>query len=118
MAYDTCSIPAMSAECERVFSISTKLLITDRRNRLKEDIIEASEVLKSWLYQGKCMFYNCFFIAIIFVLTSLLSRNSHTLPHQYYRSGGPPTPPPPRHFGGGRGLFGTLITAATPRTTT
>ena len=30
----------MSAECERVFS-SAKNLITDRRNGLKEDIIEA-----------------------------------------------------------------------------
>ena len=79
LAYDTCSIPAMSAECERVFS-STKLLITDRRNRLKEDIIEASEVLKSWLYQGKCEFYNCLFIATISVLISLRSRNSHPPP--------------------------------------
>ena len=48
MAFDMLSIPAMSAECERVFS-SAKLLITDRRGRLKEDIIEASECLKSWI---------------------------------------------------------------------
>lgn len=27
---------------------SAKLLITDRRNRLKEDIIEASECYKAW----------------------------------------------------------------------
>jgi hypothetical protein len=47
MAFDILSIPAMSAECERVFS-STKLLLTDRRARMKEDIIEASECLRAW----------------------------------------------------------------------
>ena len=47
MAFDVLSIPAMSAECERTFS-SAKLLITDRRARLKEDIIEASECLRAW----------------------------------------------------------------------
>jgi hypothetical protein len=47
MACDILSIPAMSAECERVFS-SAKLMLPDTRNRLKEDIIEASECLKSW----------------------------------------------------------------------
>jgi hypothetical protein len=46
-AFDTLVIPAMSAECERVFS-STKKLITPERNRLAEDIIEASECLKNW----------------------------------------------------------------------
>jgi hypothetical protein len=40
MAFDLLSIPAMSAECERVFS-QTKLLITDQRNRLSDDSIEA-----------------------------------------------------------------------------
>jgi hAT family C-terminal dimerisation region len=48
MAFDLLSIPAMSAECERVFS-STKLLLTDRRSRMKEDIIEASECLRAWV---------------------------------------------------------------------
>jgi hypothetical protein len=51
MACDIFSIPAMSAECERVFS-SAKPLITDCRNRLKDDIIEASEYLKSWEAAG------------------------------------------------------------------
>jgi hypothetical protein len=41
----------MSAECERVFS-STKKLITPERNRLAEDIIEASECLKNWWDHG------------------------------------------------------------------
>jgi hypothetical protein len=44
------SIPAMSAECERVFS-SAKRMITDDRNRLREDIIEASEYLNIWYKQ-------------------------------------------------------------------
>ena len=41
----------MSSEIERVFS-SSALLLTDRRNRLKEDIIEASECMKSWGTNG------------------------------------------------------------------
>ena len=44
MALDLLSIPAMSAECERVF-FNSKILISDRRNRLKNDIIKASECL-------------------------------------------------------------------------
>ena len=47
MALDLFSIPMMSAECERVFS-SAKNLITDRRNGLKEDIIEACTLLRHW----------------------------------------------------------------------
>ena len=47
MAVDVLSIPAMSAEPERVFS-AAKTTITDRRNRLGSDIIEALECLKSW----------------------------------------------------------------------
>ena len=63
----------MSAECEQVFS-SAKLLITDRRDRLKEDIIKASEVLKSWLVQAECMFCNLYSIAIEALLITLLFR--------------------------------------------
>lgn len=37
----------MSAEYDRVFG-NTKELITLERNRLAEDIIEASESLKNW----------------------------------------------------------------------
>ncbi|KJZ74785.1 hypothetical protein HIM_05902 [Hirsutella minnesotensis 3608] len=37
----------MSDECERLFS-SAKILLSDRRSRLKIDIIEASECLRSW----------------------------------------------------------------------
>ena len=48
MAFDMLSIPAMSAECERVFS-SSKLLLDDRRNRMKEDMIKASECLRAWV---------------------------------------------------------------------
>ena len=42
----------MSAECERVFS-SAKHLVTDSRNCLKADIIEANECLKSWYGRPK-----------------------------------------------------------------
>jgi hAT family C-terminal dimerisation region len=47
MALDTLSIPAMSTECERVFS-STKKLLSPQRCRIKEDLIEATECLKAW----------------------------------------------------------------------
>lgn len=48
MALDMASIPAMSSECERVFS-QAKLMITGQRHRLKSDIIEASQCLRAWL---------------------------------------------------------------------
>jgi hypothetical protein len=38
----------MSAECERVFS-DTKLTISPNRNRLQEDIIEATECIVQWI---------------------------------------------------------------------
>lgn len=46
-ALDTLFCPAMSAECERIFS-SAKKLITSERNHLEEDIIEVCECLKAW----------------------------------------------------------------------
>ena len=47
MAVDILSIPAMSTEPERLFS-GAKVTITDRRNRMGSDVIEATECLKSW----------------------------------------------------------------------
>ena len=47
MAIDILTIPAMSSEPERLFS-GAKITITDRRNRLGEDSIEAIECLKKW----------------------------------------------------------------------
>jgi len=47
MALDVPAVPAMSDECERLFS-SAKLLLTDRRPRLRMDIIEACECLRAW----------------------------------------------------------------------
>jgi hypothetical protein len=44
---DILSIPAMSAEPERLFS-GTKITITDCRNRLGIETIEAIECFKSW----------------------------------------------------------------------
>jgi hypothetical protein len=43
-----CSILAMSSDCERVFS-QCKLMITGQRNKLKADIIEATQCLRMWL---------------------------------------------------------------------
>ena len=50
MAFDILSIPAMSAECERVFS-GAGALVTNRKKRMLEDIIEAIECLRSWWRQ-------------------------------------------------------------------
>ena len=46
LAFDLLSIPLMSAECERVFSAAKKF-VTDERNKLKKDILEAIIVLKT-----------------------------------------------------------------------
>jgi hypothetical protein len=48
MARDYLAIPATSASSERLFS-SGKNLITDNRNCLAEDTIEAVECLKNWM---------------------------------------------------------------------
>jgi hypothetical protein len=48
MALDILSIPAMSAEPERLFS-GAGITVTERRNRLGAESIEALECLKSWL---------------------------------------------------------------------
>jgi hypothetical protein len=48
MAIDILSIPAMSAEPERLFS-DARITITDRRKRPRIETIEAIEYLKSWL---------------------------------------------------------------------
>jgi hypothetical protein len=52
MGLDMASIPAMSSECERVFS-QGKLLITGQRNRLRADIIEATQCLRMWLIMDR-----------------------------------------------------------------
>ena len=46
------AIPMMSAECKWVFS-STKHLITNARNHLNPDIIEANECFKAWFDEPK-----------------------------------------------------------------
>jgi hypothetical protein len=48
MALDILLIPTMSADPERLFS-GVKITISDRRSRLRMDIIQALECLKSWL---------------------------------------------------------------------
>jgi hypothetical protein len=50
-ALEYLSIPAMSAEPERVFS-GAKITISDRRCRLGDDAINALECLKSWNRDG------------------------------------------------------------------
>lgn len=51
MAQDILSIPAMSAEVERLFS-SAKLMLPPARNALLEDGIEAGECLLNWKKNG------------------------------------------------------------------
>ena len=51
MAFDILSIPSMSAELERTFS-QAKKLITDERNRLGEETVQACECQKQWLIMG------------------------------------------------------------------
>ncbi|GKU10013.1 unnamed protein product [Fusarium langsethiae] len=51
MAFDLFSCPAMSAECERVFSQTNKV-IADERNRLSSDTVAAIECQKHLLRSG------------------------------------------------------------------
>jgi hypothetical protein len=46
------AIPAMSAECERIFS-SAKILLRDQRARLLPIMIEAYECIRHWLLNAK-----------------------------------------------------------------
>ena len=48
MAFDLLSIPAMSAECERVFS-QAKLALGPQRNRMLDTTLNALQCLKNWL---------------------------------------------------------------------
>ena len=48
MAFDLIAVPAMSAECERVFS-QAKLTVSHQRNRLVETTVDAIQCLKNWL---------------------------------------------------------------------
>src|SRR5271156_3299630 len=48
LAFDALSIPAMSAECERVFSSGKNMIKTDRYS-LNPDSIEAGECNRHWL---------------------------------------------------------------------
>ena len=50
MAWDTLCIPAMSADCERVFSSASRS-INGYQDNLKMDAIEAIECLKAWYSQ-------------------------------------------------------------------
>jgi hAT family C-terminal dimerisation region len=47
MAFDLLSIPAMSAECERVFS-QAKLALGPQRNKMIEATLNAMQCLKNW----------------------------------------------------------------------
>ena len=51
IALNMFSIPAMSSACERAFS-QAKKIVTDERNRLLADTIEADQCQKWWLMKG------------------------------------------------------------------
>lgn len=51
MAIDILSIPAMSAEAERIFSAARRQISWERA-RLEADVIEYSECIKSWIING------------------------------------------------------------------
>ncbi len=51
LALNIFSTPAMSAEPERVFSDGSEL-ITDKRNGLGDDTVEAEMIQKNWITSG------------------------------------------------------------------
>ena len=48
MAFDVFAIPAISSKCERSSSKASYTIFA-RRNNLGNDIVEAGEVLRSWM---------------------------------------------------------------------
>ena len=54
-AYDLLSIPAMSAEVERLFS-SSKLSLAPQRRRMTDKMLEMLELLRYW-YRNECIIY-------------------------------------------------------------
>lgn len=54
MALDVLSIPAVSAECERIFS-QGKLTMTSQRHRMSATTLELLLCLKNWLRNGFTM---------------------------------------------------------------
>lgn len=51
MALDVMTVPAMSAECERLFS-AAGLMVTPLRNRMDAGTIGLIQTLRSWLRAG------------------------------------------------------------------
>ena len=51
MALDLLTVPPMSAECERLFS-TTGRMVTKSRNRLDASTIGLCQTLRSWLHAG------------------------------------------------------------------
>ncbi|KAL6411075.1 hAT family dimerization domain protein [Ilyonectria robusta] len=51
MALDVITVPAISLECERLFS-ATGLIVTPLRNCLDAGIIRLIQTLRSWLREG------------------------------------------------------------------
>lgn len=51
LALDILAIPAMSADCERAFSLA-KLTLTSQRHRMVAETLEEIQCLKNWLRRG------------------------------------------------------------------
>lgn len=51
MAWDTLAIPAMSTECDRVFSSEAHLITPIRTGTKDDDLVEANECLRTWYTQ-------------------------------------------------------------------
>lgn len=52
MALDILAIPAMAADCERSFSIITKLTLSSQRHVMKWETIGMLQIPKNWLKNG------------------------------------------------------------------
>ncbi|KAM5526913.1 hAT family dimerization domain protein [Fusarium oxysporum f. sp. phaseoli] len=57
MAIDLFSIPAMSSEPERIFSLAGQM-VTPQRGRLKADLIGAAQCISSWEKSGLSRYLN------------------------------------------------------------
>jgi hypothetical protein len=64
MAFDFLAIPAMSSECERVFSSCAKLT-TPESSKLSGDMLWHQQCLKNWVLQGAIVMGGAFNAALI-----------------------------------------------------
>ena len=64
MAFDLLTVPAMSAEIERVFS-ECRLVLNTQRLKISQETLEQLMCLRSWRRQENKVGFNCIIAALL-----------------------------------------------------